>query len=92
MKLEPTGRSSSKKPGVAFWASVMVLCIVVAYPLSYGAWHYARGRFGREMTRSYAWPFIPLGFITDNGPRILVDPYREFLLWCVRRGKDDARK
>jgi hypothetical protein len=36
VKLEPTSRSSHKRPGIAFWATVVVVVALVAYPLSFG--------------------------------------------------------
>ena len=36
--------TSRKKPGVAFWATVVVVVMLVAYPLSFGpaCWYVAR--------------------------------------------------
>ena len=44
---------SCKKPGVAFWATVVVVVALVAYPLSFGpvVWLTGRGYF-RESTVS----------------------------------------
>jgi hypothetical protein len=38
--------TSRKKPGVAFWATVVVVVVLVAYPLSFGpaCWLAARGK------------------------------------------------
>ena len=30
--------ANRKKPGVAFWATVVVVVVLVAYPLSFGRW------------------------------------------------------
>ena len=83
---------TARKPTAGFWITVALVAVLVVYPLSYGAWHYARGRLGatNETVRVWHRPFIPLGYFSDNGPRILTSRYRDFLIWCVRRGMDDA--
>ena len=39
--------SDGKKPGVAFWATVVVVAVLVAYPLSFGPACWISSRIGR---------------------------------------------
>jgi hypothetical protein len=39
----------SKKPGVAFWATVVVVVVLVAYPLSFGPACWITSRLNRWM-------------------------------------------
>jgi hypothetical protein len=38
--------TSRKKPGVAFWATVVLVVVLVGYPLSFGPWCWAISRSG----------------------------------------------
>jgi hypothetical protein len=80
--------SSRKKPGMAFWATVVVVAVLVVYPLSYGPWHYARCYFGviSAATRLTHRPFAPLAFAVDHVPPYIAEPYCEYCLWWVRLG------
>jgi hypothetical protein len=59
--------SSHKKPGVAFWATVVVVCLLIAYPLSFGpaCWIATRGdsEFG-ELPSIYT----PIGLTRMHRP------------------------
>ncbi len=68
--------SSRKKPGVAFWATVAVVAVLVAYPLSFGpacwiAWRASRAVPVIAMIYS---PLVRTGF---RGPA----PIRRALWW-----------
>ncbi len=59
---------SRKKPGVAFWATVVVVVGMVAYPLSFGpaSWLLERvPTFHRPFVQMY-WP---VGWMAAHGPR-----------------------
>ena len=49
-----------KKPGVAFWATVVVVVVLVAYPLSFGPaiWLTARGYFRESTVQSFYMPVL----------------------------------
>ncbi len=74
--------SDRKKPGVAFWATVVVVVTLVAYPLSFGVAEWLDGRdWLPEWTvpplRIAFWPILSL---YNNGP----EPAREAIYWYVR--------
>ena len=76
-----------KKPGVAFWATVVVVVALVAgYPLSYGlilSLHHRWPEWNRlpesAVHRAVSIVYYPLNFIICEGPCCLVDPYLEYL-------------
>ncbi|MGE5326612.1 MAG: hypothetical protein ACM3NO_06205 [Deltaproteobacteria bacterium] len=49
---------SRKQPGVAFWATVVVVVTILAYPLSFGpaCWITSRTNFGPSAIASAFWP------------------------------------
>jgi hypothetical protein len=49
-----------KKPGMAFWATIVVVVVLVAYPLSLGpaVWLTARGYFNESAVQSYYLPIL----------------------------------
>jgi hypothetical protein len=58
-----------KKPGVAFWATVVVVCLLVGYPLSLGPLMWLRARnlvpgWSEETLRSF---YAPLHWVTTLG-------------------------
>ena len=87
-----SGVTPDRKPTTGFWITVALVAVLVGYPLSYGAWHYARGVFGptNRVVRAVHWPFIPLAHLNKSGPACIADPYREFCLWCVRCGAEEG--
>jgi hypothetical protein len=75
--------SDRNKPGVAFWATVVVIVVLVAYPLSFGPWCWVTSRLnfgGQAIPRVYA----PLMGILRNGPRPMIG----WLNWYVSLGSD----
>jgi hypothetical protein len=52
--------SDRKKPGVAFWATVMVIAVLVAYPLSFGpaCWGFKCGAVSESQIRAIYSPII----------------------------------
>ena len=61
--------SDRKKPGVTFWATVVVAVFVV-YPVSYGPWCWALGKWGsnRSAIRATARLYEPLIRLSQKGP------------------------
>ncbi len=55
---DPQMTSDRKQPGVAFWASVVVVVALVAYALSFGpaCWITSRTNFGASAIASAFWP------------------------------------
>jgi hypothetical protein len=76
--------SSRQKPGVAFWATVVVVAILVAYPLSLGPACWLAARENPELddgvisdlrvTSHFYWP---LGWAAANAP----EPVRDLVSW-----------
>jgi hypothetical protein len=74
-----------KNPGVAFWATVVVVVALVPYPLSFGpaCWWFAKHSTGWDgcvgtsppgiAPRAY-WPF---GWLAENGSR----PVHDAIFW-----------
>jgi hypothetical protein len=71
---------SRKQPGVAFWATVVVVVALVAYPLSFGpaCWWFAR----ESNLFSHSWErpprvdprlYWPIGWLAQRGPKPLGD-------------------
>jgi hypothetical protein len=62
--------SNSKKPGVAFWATLVVVVVLVGYPLSLGpvAWLHAKLDRPRGMKAVVAPIYAPIFWAQDNGP------------------------
>jgi hypothetical protein len=75
---------SRKKPGVAFWATVVVVVLLVAYPLSFGpaCWMYGRGVVTlRAITTLYS----PMFRFMRSGPRVGRELLRDYVrVGCPR--------
>jgi hypothetical protein len=72
-----------KKPGVAFWATVVVVVALVAYPLSFGpvCWILTHERVSPSTRNSIEALYAPLFRILTGGPnwlRIPLDWYVSF--------------
>jgi hypothetical protein len=59
-----------KKPGLAFWATVAVVAVLVAYPLSIGPVSLIYYQFGRpHWLYSFEWyVYGPLLWTVEHGP------------------------
>jgi hypothetical protein len=59
--------TSRKHPSAAFWATVVVVCLLVAYPLSFGVWFWFVSRTG---TLRPAIPVVyrPVMLFAGTGP------------------------
>jgi hypothetical protein len=73
-----------KKPGVAFWASVVVVVLVLSYPLSWGpaCWLTRNGWVPEWLSDAANFLYFPLLAFDKRGPAIVVrviDWYME--LW-----------
>jgi hypothetical protein len=60
--------SSGKKPGVAFWATVVVVVVLIAYPLSIGpaCWISSRANLGTYEVMDVYSPLLTLAMSTDS--------------------------
>ena len=65
----------SKQPGVAFWATVVVVVVLVAYPLSVGL----------------AFWLVDSGLISERSVSPVYRPLAVFLVRCVPRPIPDGR-
>jgi hypothetical protein len=84
--------SDRNKPGVAFWATVVLVVVLVAYPASYGPWHYARARwFGTWPVRIAAPLYVPLEIGKYWGPQLLMEMYAVWGVKCMQRGIRDRQ-
>jgi hypothetical protein len=75
---------SQKKPGVAFWATV-VLAVFLLYVASFGAWcRYNRAGPGVIKAASVIiWPYYPMWWLFDNGPAPVKSAVRAYVNLCV---------
>jgi hypothetical protein len=61
--------SDRKKPGVAFWATVVAVVVLVAYPLSWGpVWCLCWTKFPSAWRMPAVLLYAPLVWVIDNGP------------------------
>src|SRR5262245_61919577 len=82
--------SSRKKPGMAFWATVVVV-LAVLYPLAYGPWWYARGKWGSRLPVEIArYVFKPVELALHYGPDFATEPFERYCLWCFHKGQDST--
>jgi hypothetical protein len=76
-----------KKPGVAFWATVIVVVVLVAYPLSFGpvGWFYRTIGCPYWMRVAISAASRPVWRTIDNSPEPIAswiaDAYHEYLGW-----------
>jgi hypothetical protein len=76
--------TNRKKPGVAFWATVVVVAVqVVGYPLSTGPafWLQAQGVVPASVIKVV---YTPMEWIVPFVPEAISAPYREYNTWCQR--------
>jgi hypothetical protein len=78
-----------KKPGVAFWATVVLVVAVVLYPLAWGPWTYCVLRWGNYESDKQ-WTafglFTPLDRLFRVLPEPIADTYQEYWTWWHKRG------
>jgi hypothetical protein len=74
--------TSRKKPGVAFWATVAPVVLVVAYPLSVGPaeWLNRSGRISDNTGNVIRQFYRPLDWTYRNGPESI----RQSLDWYIK--------
>jgi hypothetical protein len=62
--------SDRKKPGVAFWATVVVVAVLIGYPLSAGPIAYLETRdlLPSQVTKVIELFYWPLNWIFDHSP------------------------
>jgi hypothetical protein len=80
--------TSRKKPGVAFWATVVVTVALLAYPLSAGPWCWALGKWGPKprAIRVTGLLFRPVMHLSHKGPTQIAVPLNAYLEWCFECG------
>jgi hypothetical protein len=77
-----------KKPGVVFWATVVVVVVPLLYVLSFGP---ACWWFPREVPSFHGNWFVarqiyrPFGWLRVNGPA----PIAKAVAWCATLGRED---
>jgi len=74
-----------KKPGVAFWATVVVVAALL-YVGSFGLWcRFNRGGASGEIkaASAYVWPYVPMFWLLDNGPPPVKVAIRAYVIWCL---------
>jgi hypothetical protein len=78
--------SDRKKPGVAFWATVVVVALLVSYPLSFGpaCWINCRTEIG---TRHMAVVYRPVCWAWARWPGLLQTPIRWYATLGARRDR-----
>jgi hypothetical protein len=74
-----------KKPGVAFWATVVVVVVLVAYPLSFGpaCWLTSRTRVGVRLIPAVYRPLIWASLADGRG----ATPIGAVLVWYTELGR-----
>jgi hypothetical protein len=92
--------SDRKPPGAAFWATVVVVVALVAYPLSFGpaCWWFSQPAndftpLSYDVDNAHPfdlWPrapraYWPLGWIAAIGPRAISRPLRSYATACGQR-------
>jgi hypothetical protein len=77
-ELSSAGRTAAmtdrKKPGVAFWATVVVVVVLVGYPLSMGLSYrmlirYSPGDLESREWIAYRTVYAPIIWVYDHGPK-----------------------
>jgi hypothetical protein len=64
-----------KKPGVAFWATVVVVLVLVVYPLSCGPanWVVVQRWCPARLIDLYSWIYAPIWWLENYGPQQIRD-------------------
>jgi hypothetical protein len=76
--------TSRKKPGVAFWATVVLVAVLVLYPLSFGpaCWLAYRDYMSDDVRHIATVAYSPIAWISENGPKPLQDAIASYAsLW-----------
>ena len=78
--------SSRKTPGVSFWATVVVVVVLVAYPMSVGpiCWLEARGYFSPEAWEIVWGFYAPLRWFCTVTPDAVSDCLDWWAGVCIR--------
>ena len=74
-----TSMTDRKQPGVAFWATVVVVAVLVAYPLSIGPAIWLRDQeWAPDWTfDAYRWIYAPIISVCNDGPK----PFDDAMNW-----------
>ena len=73
-----------KKPGVAFWATVVLVVVLVGYPLSFGpvCWWWYEDPDGNIISHTVPWIYWPIGSAYSCGPK----PIKKAIAWYATAG------
>src|SRR5262245_51365182 len=81
----PLMESSRKQPGVAFWAAVVIVVALVAYPLSIGPACWMRVHLLPPSTREAMDDFyLPIGLINKQSEMLAEMSHQYISLWVDR--------
>ena len=72
-----------KKPGVAFWATVVVVVALVAYPLSWGPWCWYAHAVAHDRKLMWVGFYLPLAKLSWSGPAWISKPYNAYINWWI---------
>ncbi len=73
---------NQKKPGVAFWATVVVVVALVGYPLSFGPACWISSRTGIELSQAY----FPIGWLLRRSPQPLANALGMYAWYGMKEG------
>ena len=81
----PGMREPKKKPGVVFWATVVVVVALLSVA-SFGVCCRYKNPGGPTMVKAstYVWPYYPMFWLMDNGPAPVKSAIRSYFVWCLR--------
>jgi hypothetical protein len=75
-----------KKPGVAFWATVVGVAALVGYPLSFGPACWLAFNVSERFVPVFEIVYAPLAFLADS-----TEPTKQALTWYHRLWFDERR-
>jgi hypothetical protein len=83
-----------KKPGVAFWATVGLVVLLVGYPLSWGPVWWAHVRLGepRWMDATIMRAYAPFLWIVRRGPTSVQDIAIRYRFWGMNLAEEQNRR
>ena len=79
--------SSRKQPGVAFWGTVALVAVLIAYPLSIGpvTWMHSKRWIPPWLDKPLVSFYVPCSWVYEKGPEPLRSVYRWYVdLWDYR--------
>jgi hypothetical protein len=83
-----------KKPGMAFWATVVVVVLLVLYPLSMGPWiaiYVSTHQHQSHMVVPFA-VYKPIYTAIQNSPPEVAEAYGRFIVWWMDVGDSIGKR